>query len=116
MNATTARAPNRAARARANRAYVRDLLAATYPDLAAVVEAIIASGGDGRFYVIRQARTRVIGSPVMTAVQARREYAAWTSPQSGVGPARIVPVTPALRRAVRAYDQDVLVPLLAGAS
>lgn len=33
-----------------------------------------------------------------------------------IGPARVLPVTPELRRAVAAYDQQVLVPLLAGAT
>lgn len=61
------------------------------------------------FYAVRQARTRVIGSRVMSLAEAEREVAAWLE---DVGPAVAVPATPELARAVRAYDQAVLARLL----
>jgi hypothetical protein len=63
-----------------------------------------------RFYAVRQARTRVIGSRVMSEAEAGREVAAWLE---NVGPAAVVPATPELARAVRSYDQAALAPLLA---
>jgi hypothetical protein len=63
----------------------------------------------GTFYVLRQARTRVIGSRVMTEAEANREAQVWAAE---IGPAVAVPATPALAQAVRFYDQDVLVPIL----
>ena len=66
-----------------------------------------------KFYAIRQARTKVIGSRAMTQAEAEYEAKVW---RGGIGPAVAVPVTPELRRAVAAYDQEVLVPLLAGAT
>jgi hypothetical protein len=65
----------------------------------------------GAYYVIRQARTRVIGSGLLTKAQADREAAAWAA---GTGPAVAVPATDALRRAVRCYDQAVLTEALYG--
>jgi hypothetical protein len=65
----------------------------------------------GVFYAIRQARTRVIGSELMTAAEADREVTCW---RDHIGPARAVPATKAMRHAVRYYDQDILVPVLAG--
>jgi hypothetical protein len=61
------------------------------------------------YYVIRQARTRVIGSRRMSLKDAEREVTAWTAE---IGPAVAVPATPELKRAVTAYDQAVLVPVL----
>jgi hypothetical protein len=65
------------------------------------------------YYAIRQARSKVIGSEAMSRARAEREAATWAA---NIGPAAVVPVTPELARAVRAYDQSVLVPLLAAAS
>lgn len=62
-----------------------------------------------KFYVIRQSRRRVIGSPAMTRAAADREAKVWGEE---IGPARVFPVTRELAAAVRAYDQAVLVPLL----
>ena len=62
-----------------------------------------------RYYAIRQARTKVIGSRSMTEAEAAREVAAWAA---GIGPARVVAKTPAVARAVRTYDQAALTALL----
>jgi hypothetical protein len=67
--------------------------------------------GGGRFYAIRQARIRIIGSRTMTLAQARREVAVW---RAEIGPAVVVPATKETRRAVRAYDQVALSALLTG--
>jgi hypothetical protein len=64
-----------------------------------------------RFYAVRQGRTKVIGSRTMTRGEAEREVAAWTE---HIGPAVVVPATPANRRAVHTEDQEVLAALLAG--
>jgi hypothetical protein len=61
------------------------------------------------FYAIRQARTRIIGSPVYTRAEAEREAAAWAA---DIGPAVAVLSTPALAQAVRCYDQDALGEIL----
>jgi hypothetical protein len=60
---------------------------------------------DGKFYAVRQARTRIIGSCVMTRKEAELEVAVWASE---IGPAMLVADSPELRRAVRTYDQTVL--------
>lgn len=62
-----------------------------------------------RFYAIRQAAIKIIGSRTMTRDEAEREASAW---REGIGPAAVVPATPEIRRAVRAFDQAVLAPLL----
>lgn len=66
-----------------------------------------------RFYAVRQARTKVIGSRTMTRGEAEREVAAWLE---HIGPAAVVPATQQARTAVRTGDQAVLGKLLAGAS
>jgi hypothetical protein len=63
------------------------------------------------FYVVRQARTRVIGSRAMTRAAADREASAW---RENIGPAVVIPVTPEARRAVRTYDQPALTAYLTG--
>jgi hypothetical protein len=63
----------------------------------------------GKFYAVRQGRTRVIGSRLMSQAEASREVAMWTA---DIGPAKAVPDSPAMRRAARCYDQAVLVPAL----
>lgn len=70
----------------------------------------MTSSGGG-FYAIRQARTRVIGSRLMTRAEADREVAAW---RAEIAPARTVPYTRELARAVRVYDQAVLGAALNG--
>ena len=66
---------------------------------------------DGKFYAVRQARTRVVGSRVMTRKEAEWEVTVWSSE---IGPAKVVAWSEDLRRAVRAYDQDVLRAALYG--
>lgn len=66
-----------------------------------------------RFYAVRQARTKVIGSRTMTRGEAEREVAAWLE---HIGPAVVVPATPETRHAVRTEDQAALGKLLAGTS
>jgi hypothetical protein len=61
--------------------------------------------GGGKFYAIRQAATKVIGSRLMSQAEASREVAWWTAE---IGPAKVVPDSPAMRQAVRTYGQDVL--------
>jgi hypothetical protein len=85
--------PSRDAAARAERAYTQ-----------------LLAGGGGRFCAVRQARTRVIGSRLMTREEAEREVSVW---RDEIGPAVVADATDALMRAVRAYDQAVLAPLLA---
>jgi hypothetical protein len=65
--------------------------------------------GGGKFYAVRQGRTRIIGSRLMSLAEASREVAMWTA---DVGPAAVVPDSPAMRTAVRRYDQAVLRPAL----
>jgi hypothetical protein len=60
---------------------------------------------EGKFYAVRQARTKVIGSRLMSRAEAAEEVACWAE---NIGPARVVPDSPVMRRAVRAYDQAVL--------
>jgi hypothetical protein len=60
---------------------------------------------DAKFFAIRQARTRVVGSRVMTRPEAEIEVSVWAA---DIGPARVVPVTKELTHAVRVYDQAVL--------
>lgn len=62
-----------------------------------------------QFYCIRQFRTKVCGSRLMTRAEADREAVMWLDQ---IGPAAVVPATPALAHAVRCADQDVLPPLL----
>ena len=66
---------------------------------------------DGKFYAVRQARTKVIGSRLMSHAEANTEVAAWSE---DIGPAKAVPDSPAMRRAVRAYDQETLGAALYG--
>ena len=60
---------------------------------------------DGKFYAVRQARTKVIGSRLMSHAEALTEVNCWSE---NIGPAKAVPDSPAMRRAVRTYDQAVL--------
>jgi hypothetical protein len=60
---------------------------------------------DAKFFAVRQARTRVIGSRVMTRAEAELEVTVWLRE---IGPAAVVPVTDELTHAVRVYDQDML--------
>lgn len=83
--------PSRDAAALAERAYTLAIASAT------------------RFYAVRQARTRVIGSRVMTLEEAEREVSVW---RNEIGPAAVVPATRELASAVRTYDQAVLAPLV----
>lgn len=62
-----------------------------------------------RFYAIRQARTKIIGSRTMTSDEAGREVAAW---RDEIGPAAIVPVSAESRKAVRTEDQAALAALM----
>jgi hypothetical protein len=62
-----------------------------------------------RFYAVRQARTKVIGSRTMTRGEAEREVAVWNEQ---IGPARVVPATEQARHAVRTENQAVLSALL----
>jgi len=66
-----------------------------------------------RFYAVRQARTKVIGSRNMSRGEAEREVAAWLE---HIGPAVMVPDSPAVRRAVHTGNQEALGALLAGTS
>lgn len=67
-----------------------------------------------RYYAIRQARTKVIGSRTMWEHEAAYEVRVWGKE---IGPAAVVLAsTPGLAEAVRSYDQAVLVPLLATAA
>jgi hypothetical protein len=65
----------------------------------------------GRFYAVRQARSKVIGSRTMTRGEAEREVRAW---RANIAHAVVVPATPENRRAVRTGDQDALGALLSG--
>lgn len=65
-----------------------------------------------KFYAVRQARTRVIGSRKMTLAEAEREVAVW---REEIGPAVVVPASREVTHAVRVYDQEVLSGLLRGA-
>jgi hypothetical protein len=62
-----------------------------------------------RFYAIRRARTKVVGSRTMTRGEADREVAAW---RESIGPAVVVPATHANRGAVHRDDQTALTALL----
>lgn len=62
-----------------------------------------------RYYCIRQARSKIIGSRVMTADEAGREAAAW---RDDIGPAVVVPADAEARRAVRTEDQAALAALM----
>jgi hypothetical protein len=66
---------------------------------------------DAKFFAVRQARTRIVGSRVMTRAEAELEVSVWSAE---IGPAKVVPVTRDLTRAVRVYDQDVLRAALYG--
>jgi hypothetical protein len=66
---------------------------------------------DAKFYAVRQARTRIVGSRVMTRREAEEEVTVWSAE---IGPAKVVPVTRDLAHAVRYYDQDVLRAALYG--
>ena len=66
---------------------------------------------DARFFAVRQARTRVIGSRIMTRAEAELEVTVWSAE---IGPAKVVPVTKELTHAVRVYDQAVLRTVLYG--
>jgi hypothetical protein len=61
---------------------------------------------EGKFYAVRQARTKIIGSQLMSRAEADEEVACWV--EAEIGPAVVAPDSPALRRAVKAYDQDAL--------
>jgi hypothetical protein len=74
-----------------------------------VAAAEIIETPDAKFYTIRQARTRIIGSPVQTRSEAEREAAVWAEE---IGPAVVVPATPELAHATRVYDQEVLGEIL----
>jgi hypothetical protein len=64
-----------------------------------------------RFFAVRQARTKVIGSRSMTKGEADREVKAW---REHIGPAVVVPADkPGVRHAIRTEDQAVLAQLLA---
>ena len=58
-----------------------------------------------KFYAVRQARTLVIGSRMMTRDEAAREVTAW---RAEIGPACTVPVTEQSTRAVNSGDQQAL--------
>jgi hypothetical protein len=60
---------------------------------------------DGKFYAVRQASRKIIGSRLMSRAEADEEVACWAE---NIGPAIAVPDSPAIREAVRAYDQEVL--------
>jgi hypothetical protein len=64
-----------------------------------------------KFYAVRQARTKVVGSRLMTRAEADREVSAW---RANIGPAVAVPDSPEVRRAVRVKDQAALTALLNG--
>lgn len=66
---------------------------------------------DGKFYAVRQARTKVIGSRVMSRKEAEWEVTVWSGE---IGPAKVVPWSEDLRRAVRVYDQEALRAVLYG--
>jgi hypothetical protein len=66
---------------------------------------------EGKFYAVRQARTKVIGSRLMSRAEADREVSVWLAE---IGPAAAVPDSPAMRTAVRAYDQETLSAALYG--
>jgi hypothetical protein len=66
---------------------------------------------DAKFYAVRQALTRVVGSRIMTRAEAELEVTVWSAE---IGPAKAVPVTKDLAHAVRVYDQDVLRAALYG--
>ena len=66
---------------------------------------------DAKFYAVRQARTRIVGSRVMTRAEAELEVTVWSSE---IGPAKVVPWSDGMRRAVRVYDQAVLHAALYG--
>jgi GNAT superfamily N-acetyltransferase len=62
--------------------------------------------GGGKFYAVRQATSgKVIGSRLMSQAEASREVAWWAAE---IGPARTVPDSPAMRHAVRTYEQATL--------
>lgn len=63
-----------------------------------------------RFYAIRKAKTKIVGSRTMTRAEAEREVAAW---RASIGPAVVVPATHANRGAVHRDDQTALAALLA---
>jgi hypothetical protein len=65
--------------------------------------------GKRRFYCIRQARTKIVGSRTMTADEAGREAAVW---RDEIGPATVVVADAESRRAVRTEDQAALAKLL----
>jgi hypothetical protein len=62
-----------------------------------------------RFYAVRQARTKVVGSRPMSRREADRETAVW---RERIGPAAVVPVNPTTRRAVLSEDQATLAAYL----
>ena len=65
--------------------------------------------GQDKYIVIRQARTKVIGSRVMTAYEAGKEVAAW---RDEIGPACYVPATEDVRSMVRRDDSKALAEIL----
>ena len=62
-----------------------------------------------RYYCIRQARTKIIGSRTMTLDEAGREAAVW---RDEIGPAVVVVADDAARKAVRTEDQAALAALM----
>jgi hypothetical protein len=62
-----------------------------------------------RYYCIRQARTKIIGSRTMTLDEAGREAAVW---RDEIGPAAVIVADDAARKAVRTEDQATLAKLL----
>lgn len=72
-------------------------------------DAVNASGREVRYYCIRQARTKIIGSRTMTLDEAGREAAVW---RDEIGPAVVVVADDAARKAVRTEDQAALAALM----
>lgn len=66
-----------------------------------------------KYYAVRQARSKVIGSRIMTKPEAERECRVWNAE---IGPAAAIPATPEVRRAVHRDDAATLARLLAEAT
>ena len=65
----------------------------------------------GKFYAVRQfASGRVLGSRIMTGTEAEREVTMW---RQEIGPAVMVPDSPAIRRMVHRDDSGSLAEVLA---
>ena len=62
-----------------------------------------------KFIAIRQARTKVIGSRVMTRHEAEREVSVW---RDEIGPACYVPAASDVRSMVRRNDSEALSKIL----